>query len=256
MSFKSYFDFQLGNKKLSDFGGVLYNGDGYVKSSLLPNLNKQTEQLDMIDGAVYYGGNYEPRIITLHILIENENFDEAGFVNWIKSKEPQWFNYIGDDKKIKVVYENTLDIDIYNKKHGFIELTLVAHNPYWYLINDVVFTKTSPVVNTSYSFTNSGNTESFPLVKINCTTSQNVTFSLNSKRFKLTNIVGDIYIDFYTETVYKFVSGVKTNYLSSFECLDGKYKYEFGSLPVGNNTIKIISGTVNSITVNCNSRFI
>lgn len=257
MAFNSYFDFKLGDKKLSDFGGKLHNGSNdYMKINLLPSMTKEFEEIPLVDGNIYYGGRYDPRNIELEIIIEDSDFNQEGFINWLKSKTAQWFNFIGDDKKILVVYDDIVDMQVYNYHQSMITLRLIAYDPYWYLINDVVFTKVSPTLNTTYTITNKGNTESYPLIKISCSSTQTITFELNGKQYKLTNIINDTYIDCYTCTVYTMNGSVRTNRISLYQCLNGKYKYEFGNLNFGSNSIKITGGTVNSITVNCNSRFI
>lgn len=259
MGFTSYYDFKLGDKKLSDFGGSLYNGeDDAAKKMLLPTMNNSTEELPLIDGTLLYASTYQPRPISLNILIDNNNFDEAAFINWIKSKTPQWFNYVGDNRKIKVVYEDEIIMTMYNNRQSIMTVKFVAHDPYWYLIDDVVFTKESPIITIPYTFSNGGNDISFPLIKLKCSTNQSIiTFELNGKQFKLTSLINEVYIDFYTETVYTLINdGTKINKLSTFECLNGKYKYEFGNLNVGNNSIKITQGTLTSIVVYCRSRFI
>lgn len=257
MAYKSYFDFKLGNKKLSDFGGKLHNGSNdYVKINLLPSMTKEVEEIPLVDGNIYYGGRYDPREINLDIIIENSNLDEEGFTNWIKSKTAQWFNFIGDDKKILVVYDDIVDMQIYNYHQSMVTLKFIAHDPYWYLIDDVVFTKISPAINTTYTIANRGNVESYPLIKINCTTTQTITFELNGKQYKLNGVINDTYIDCYTCTVYTINGNSKTNRIALYQCLNGKYKYEFGSLNFGDNSIKIIGGTVNSLIINCKSRFI
>lgn len=256
MAFNNYFDFQLGNKRLSDFGGILHNGDkGSATFNLISNMNKQTDEFPGIDGMAYYSSSYQPKPIPLNILIENENFNQDEFIDWIKSKEEQWFNYIGDNKKIKVVYDSDVELNVYNAKQALTEITFIAYYPFWSLINDVVWEQTNPSLNTSYSFTNLGNDESFPLIELNCTTNQTIIFQINQKSFKLKDIIGTIFIDCYTETVYKIIGNSKVNYLGSFECTNGEYKYEFQSLVVGNNTFKLTSGSVNKVKINCNSRF-
>ena len=257
MAFNNYYDFKLGDKKLSDFGGVLHNGgNDYVKLSLLPSMAKDVEETPLVDGNIYYGGRYEPRTIELNILIENPNFNQEEFINWLKPKKAQWFNFIGDNKKILVVYDDVVDMEIYNYSQSTITLKLIAHDPYWYLINDVVFQQASPTLNTTYTINNKGNTESYPLIKISCSSTQTISFELNGKKYKLTNVINDTYIDCYTCTVYTINNSVKTNRISLYECLNGKYKYEFGYLNFGKNSIKITGGTVNSLTVECKSRFI
>lgn len=258
MAFIGYTDFKLGDKKLSDFGGILWNGGNEAYTiNLLPTMTKKTEQLPNTDGNIYYGATYDPRLITLYIVIDNPSFNETDFTNWIKEKVVRDFYFIGDTKKIKVVCDDMVNLQAYNKNQGTIELKLIAYDPYWYLITDSIFSKTSPVINTTYSFTNSGNDNSFPLIKLQCSgTQNNIIFELNGKQFKIKTMTTDVYIDFYTETVYNFNGSEKMNRLSNFECLNGKYKYEFGELPIGNNTIKITSGTLTNITVNCRSRFI
>ena len=66
-----YEDFRLGNKKLSDFGGIIYNEDGWKISNGLSS-NKITSKLTNRDGELFLGLTYNPRVITIPIFIQED----------------------------------------------------------------------------------------------------------------------------------------------------------------------------------------
>lgn len=261
MTFKAFTDFQLGSKKLSDFGAVLWNGsnDAYFVD-LLPSMQKYTSQIQFVDGNAYYGGVYEPRTITLSIFVgynSKVDFNKDEFVNWIKSKEPQWFNFVGDEKKIKVVYDDSLNMNVYNKMHGLTTLKLIAFDPYWYLIDDSKLHIDTVQLNQLYTFTNKGNDESFPLITLRTSSvQQNVIFELNGSQFKIDNISENISIDFESETVYTTITNEKHNKLGEFQRVNGKFRYDFGQLPLGTNNFRVTQGDIASVDILCRSRFI
>lgn len=250
-------DFQLGDRKLSSFGGVLYNENGFAQLSLAPSVTFSTDDLPGVDGLITYSSKYDPRIIDLNIYIENRNFNKDEFINWISAKEERYFNYVGDNKKIKVMRQNQLDMSIYNESQGTMTVSFIAHNPYFELITPNNFVQNTPSVNQVYTFNNVGNTKSKPVLFLQYNgTIKNLRFSINDIEYNIANITSDIYINSEYETVYNFVSGIKVNRIGEFKCTkEGYFKFTFPELNVGSNTFKLLSGGLNKITINCNSKF-
>ena len=90
-----YYDFRFGNKKLSDFGGVIINEDGWKISNGLTS-TKTTEKLPMRDGELFMYETLNPRIISIPVLIE-QDIDLNGFYAWLLDGE-QELELIGDKK--------------------------------------------------------------------------------------------------------------------------------------------------------------
>lgn len=251
-------DFKLGNRTLSSFEGILYNNGSQAQVGLLPSITTSTDDIPGIDGLIQYSSKYDPRVIDLSIYIEDEDFNKEEFINWISAKTPQYFNYVGDNKKIKVIRQNQLDMSVYNEVQGTMEISFIAHKPHWELMTPNKFIQNTPVINNSYNFNNKGNTDSKPIIFLQTSgTRPNVKFSINGIEYNITTMTTDLYIDCDTETVYNFVSGKKVNRINEFKCVsDGYFRFTFPKLNIGNNTFKLLSSSLTKVTIDCNSRFI
>lgn len=251
-----YTDFQLGDKQLfRDFKGKLYCDD-VAKRNLTPSKTINTEAIPSQDGEVPYSVTYNPRPIPLKIYINDINFNPELFTNWINKKEARWFNYIGDDKKIKVMVEDEINLDAYNPRQGLLDMNLIAHNPYYSYIEDSVFIQANPNLNTVYKFNNKGNDKSFPIITLKCEgQKQNIIFEINGFRMKISNLNTDIIIDCENESVYNYVGQTKVYRMNEYEYTNG-FKYTFPKLNIGENTFKLIGGIITEVKIQGNSRFI
>ena len=68
-------DFRFGDKKLSDFGGIIYNEDGWQIDNGLTS-SRITTKLGSRDGELYIGSTYNPRTITIPIFLQEQLFEE------------------------------------------------------------------------------------------------------------------------------------------------------------------------------------
>lgn len=130
---KIYTDFRFGEKKLSDFGGVIYNKDGAKKTvGSMP----RHKILDTGNGYIYYGTSKEPLEFDVDCFFEKV-VSEDEINEWICESGEQEFQYIDDEKKIKAVYNGQLDFSIWGDSEGEIERSVVtipfiAYDPKWY----------------------------------------------------------------------------------------------------------------------------
>lgn len=258
MAIQSYYDFKLGDRLLSDFGGVLSIEENY-KTDIKPALNVATEKIVGYDGEIPYSATYDPRVINLHMKFKNNDLNADELTSWLKSRKPQWFNYVGSDRKIEVICKDELELSTYSPTYHSMDLTLYAYNPYWVEIEPYVWLQNAPVVNQQYVFMNSGNEESYPLIKLNSNqTVTEVKFEINGVPYKITELLGEVIIDCKYGTVYKQLpEGKRVNKLNTFSCTDtNKNKYYMPILKVGSNTFKLLSSSLDNIKIQCNSRWI
>lgn len=252
-------DFKLGNRTLSSFGGAIYNNGNVGQANLLPSISIQTEENTGVDGAIPYSSKIEPRTIELSVVFQVDNFDREGFNNWLNFKEPQWFNFIGDNRKIKVMRQDTVDMEVYNEKQSTCELSFIAYDPYWRLIEETPFSLYTPVQGRVYSFYTFGNVESYPLIGINGSATSQFSFTLNYKTYTIENFSGNLYIDCETETVYtKLSNGNKINKIADFNrTAPIESRFNFPTLNAGENLFRIntILG-VTGISIDKNSRIL
>lgn len=254
----NYVDFELDGIKLSSFGGYLYNADGTPSEDIAPSVSVSTEVTENIDGETPYSSRYNPLEINLDIYIENENFDKTAFMNWMNKKGIRRFNYVGSDRWINVVRTEKVEINTYNSVQRTINgLKFMAYNPYWKLIVPNKLIYENPEVSVLYKFTNKGNTESLPIISLECKGEiLDVQFEINGIRYKMDSIIERVFINAEDETVYNPTAQSKVNRIDKYSCISvGKFKYTFPKLNVGENTFKLIKGNVTKATIDCNSIF-
>ena len=116
-----YYDFKFGQKRLSDFGGTIYNKDGFkrtigsdVEHITLPIPNK---------GEIYYGTKITPITFDVDCYFK-QSLKGREIANWICNQGEQRFQYIGDDKYCNAVYNGKLEFDIYG---GDIKEQSITH---------------------------------------------------------------------------------------------------------------------------------
>lgn len=251
-----YSDFRLGTKKLSDFGGIIYNaGENVI--NLLPNMTHITESMNSIDGEIYYGAKYEPRTIEVPCYFEGDvDLDELK--SWLCSKEEQDFNYIGDDKKISVVYASQLDMTAYynNPFQGTMTITFIAYNPFWKPINDDLFSLFFMNTNSSVILTGGGNVKNKPLIEVRPKYNNQAKIRLKFGDYiiVLQNLVKPIFIDCENEEVYELQAGTRVTAMNKFYTTDF---YDFPYLEPNKQTeIKLLEGAVDRVLVTRNARWI
>lgn len=249
-------DFKLGNKKLSDFNGIIYNaGENVI--NILPNMTHITESTNSLDGEIYYGAKYEPRTIEIPCYFEGD-VDLDDLKAWLNPKEEQEFYYIGDTKKISVVYASQIDMDAYynNPFQGKMTITLIAYDPFWKSITPDVFTLNFMSTGQSAFITGAGNVDNKPLIEVKpkFNSQAKVRIKFDDMIIILKNLTKPIYIDCENEEVYELQAGTRVTAMDKFTSTDF---YDFPHFkPKKVSEIKLLEGSVESIVVNRNARWI
>ena len=261
MSYKIYKDFILGdsNIKLSDFGGMLYNADN-TKINLLPSHNVTSNKFGNRDGEIITSTNLDIRTIELNMYFKNSNLDIKSLTQWLyNDKKEQWFQYVGDNKRIKVIYKDEITMNVIGDK-AMISMSLYAYDPYWYSMDNTKFVQERPMTNQLYTFNNPSLITSYPLIKLEVgdgATVRDVIIEINGERIKLANINTDIYLDSKYRTCYTYVVGEPQNKIDVYEYAElGKHRYYFPVLKPQNNTFKLVQGAVTKVTIETNSRIL
>lgn len=245
-----FYDFKFGDKYLSDFGGVVYNTDGWKTVNDI-KLNHYSEELPKRDGEYLMYSKLSSRIITIPIAIKG-NIDIDEFFAWLISKEAKWLEING--RRIKAILDNTISLENYfidATYGGVCELSFICFDPYFRDIYDECITITS---NSTSIFIN-GNVDSYPLIKIVPIENQSkIRFEINSTIYTLNNVNRTIYIDCETEEIYEIEANQK---ISVFEKYTSTDYYDFPFLkPFLNNTFNIVEGEVSEIKITLNNRYI
>ena len=249
-------DFKLGDKKLSDFNGVLYNNEDGNVINLAPSITHITEQLANQDGEFYVGSRIESRSIDVSVYFEGD-VDIQGLTAWLCKKEPQSLMFVGDNKKIDVIYNSSLSLtSFYGRVYqGLLDISFIAYDPYFRISEEQTKVISSPVNNTKYEVPNNGNVEAYPVIKIKPNGTQSlIKFKLNDLLITLHNVNKELYIDCEFEEVYELNMGTKILTREKFFSTD---YYEFPILePFITNQITVLEGQVSEITVVPNSRIL
>lgn len=235
-------EFYYNGRWSSEFGVYIGGKEGYSITSLKPQKTIKTEEVLGKNGVYISDMKYLPRALPPIPLILTRT-DDASLFNistWLESLEPSDFYFKGDNKKLKVVYDNALDSQDY-MQGSLSEIKFIAHDPYYYAIEDRQFKFTSGF--NSMIFINDGNTTSLPLINIKG--SGEILVSVNgTQSFTVKNVVDEINIDSLYKTCYKGATNL-------FDNKSG----DWIELLAGQNTISV-SGTVTEVSIQCRSRWI
>ena len=250
-------DFRFGDKKLSDFGGIIYNEDGWFISNGLTSA-KTTTKLSNRDGELFLSSTYNPRTITIPIFLQR-NIDLDEFFAWLLNGE-QELEFVNSGRKINVILDNQIDIRNYydGVYKGLSTLSFIAYDPYWKNIVDTYTIKQPPRVNQTVSFRIEGNTICYPKINLQPTTVGKVKFEINGMivTLDITNslVNKNITIDCEREDVYG-VTGTSEENL--FQIYSSNDYYEFPTLnPFVDNTFTLQSGNASVVKIYHNDRWI
>lgn len=249
-----YSDFKFGNKYLSDFNGIIINDNGWKINNNV-TMNKITDKINMKDGEVFLGNTFSPRTITIPIHIYSD-IDLDEFYAWLLSGE-QYFEFKNSNRRIKAIFDNQIDIEAYLVNadfKGILSLDFIAYDPFWKAVNESIITA-STTLNAITTIKPSGNIECYPIIKIvpNGTQSK-IIFKVNDDIISLSNVEREITINCETEEITEIQFGEPVDVFGKFYSTD---YYEFPSLkPFVDNKIQITSGSVSSIKVTVNDRWI
>lgn len=267
-NYQHFLDFKLTDpvtgisKCLSDFGGIIINKDkNAYNKNLLPDPNHITDSDDMRDGEIYLKTTYGTRAIEITCFFSEEmgggNLFELN--KWLGKKRQQIFEWVGDDecKQIDVIYNKGFDVDIfYNEKfYGQIDLTFIAHNPYYRIKNEYPIKYTNLVLNKEYFVRPKGNTDSYPLIQITPNGTQNkIKFNWNDVAVELTNVDKPIYIDCEAGMCYEIKDGKKVMAFTKFK--SDEY-YTFPDIPTdGVSKFTVLEGKIKEMLIQPNTRII
>ncbi len=247
-----YYDFRFGSKKLSDFGGVIINEDGWKISNGLTS-TKTTEKLPMRDGELFMYETLNPRIITIPILIE-QDIDLNGFYSWLLDGE-QELELIGDNKKINAILDNQIDFKCYynNGFNGITSLSFIAYDPYYKALNEDYKTLNT-TVNQVQNVIILGNTNSSPIIRFTPNGNQSsVKIKVNDDTIILMDVKGEVIINCEKEEVTEYVNGEPRNAFAKFKSTD---YYDFPMLkPYYTNKITLLQGSVTNFKILPNTRW-
>ena len=259
------------NNHYSDEFGVIAAGTNPLQLSGRPSKTTKVETVLGKDGDVIVSSQFNPRTFPTDITITDmSRFREI--IGWL-SCPAQDFWWKNDDVKISaMVDDNVLDTQVLGfmeyqgqqNKATILPLKFICHDPYYYCILDKHYTFTqsaTPLITTTdgyniniagnlstgIRFNNDGNKEAFSLIKING--SGNIVANINGNSISMNNINSFIYIDLYSQSVYKDLLNLETNQFND-------YQGAWFSLNAGINTVQVVSGMCTSVEVFCRSRYI
>lgn len=245
-----YEDFYFNKKRLSDFGGVIISDDEATITPVLPQKDILSERIIGTDIEVVYGSRLNPRTFDITVFF-NDFINIREFAAWLHTTGPEDFYYIGDSVKLHAMINDSLDMELYYGGYnedrdlfkGIAVLKFIAHDPYYYYIEDKTFTYNTFAA--QHIFDCGATIKSFPRIKFEVTGTQNVVYKLNGIQTELNGVNQYCYIDGLYRTVEDFVGNKR-------HILKGAYPV----LKPRENIFELINGSVNSVTIECRSRLI
>jgi hypothetical protein len=245
----------------TDFGGIIINTNEEVyEKECMPQLNFTTDKNDMRDGEIFLNATYGIREIPMTVLFSEElgGGDLFELKKWLGKKYQQIFNWDEDleEKEILAIESGGWKSQVYYTKHFFgkIDLKFICHYPYYSRIKDRDITFTNLVIGENYKVKSKGNSDSYPLIKIISTT-PSIVFQWNDLTITLNYLTTNpIYLDCEKNICYEIINGVKVLVTSKFSSTD---YMDFPEIFADDdNYVKLLSGTVSSMTVSPNTRII
>lgn len=247
-------------KRLSDFGGTVYNpnSDG-INKNLLPEPNHIVDKNENQDGERYVKTTYGTRIIEIPVVFAEKDGGGNLFElnQWLGKKRQQVFEWENDDenKEIDVIYQKGFDMDIMfgGQFYGLITLTFIAHNPYWRLKNEVPSIYKDLKPNDEIKIKNKGNTDCFPLLEIT-PIDKSVKIQWNDLIISLSDLDKPFYIDCEKERCYEIIENKQTLNLVKYKS-DDYLTFPYLKCDI-TNKIKILEGNISQIKMFHNTRII
>lgn len=264
--YQYYNDFTLTNTKngnvkaLSDFGGQIYNpNNDKLSKNLLPELNHIVDKNYNLDGERYIKSTYGTRIIEVPCFFQEiKGAGDLDDLNkWLGSKHQQVFSWIDDYKEIDVIYQKSLDMDIFYGKefNSVVTLNFIAHDPYWRLKNERPIKYKNLVLNTALTIPCKGNSNSYPLIKVIPNGTQpKIRFKWNNLEIKLSNIDKEFYIDCTKKRCYEYVNGIITPTLVKFKS-DAYFQFPFIDYEI-KNSFTLLEGNISELSIQLNTKII
>ena len=261
--YQYYNDFRLGDKTLSYFNGIIINPTETTKKrNLLPEIDHITDKDTINNGERYIRSRYQPRIIEISTMFSGKDVDIEELTAWLGKNEPQKFSWEDElflDKEIQVIYNKGFDAEVYYGKdfYGEVELSFIAHDPFWRIKNEKEKIITNPTIGTEYYVQSKGNVKSEPIIRITPNgTQSSIVFSWNDLTITLQNIDSEIYIDSsgLTGQVYNYSNGIKIPQMLKFFS-NSKYEFPIVS-PFIKNKLILKSGSVSQIGIQINSKIL
>lgn len=264
--FQYYDDFKLTDKetgvekKLSDFGGIVYNPDSdALTRNLLPDPEHITDRNDNQDGERYIKTKYGTRIIEVPVYFNSEmgGGDLTELNKWLGKKKQRVFQWVDDEEKkeIDVIYKEGIDIDIlYGEKfNGLTTLSFIAHNPYWRIKDEKPIIYNDLTEGNEFKFRDKGNSDCFPLLEVVPRTSD-IELVWNEITIKLTGLDKPFYIDCEKERCYEIIDGVNKLNLSKYSS-DEYYSFPYIKTDLA-NTVRVKKGNISKLKITRNSKII
>ncbi|HFD2052059.1 TPA: hypothetical protein ACF2DE_002790 [Clostridium perfringens] len=245
-----YMDFSFNGKRLSSFNGVIHTTNNPFAMPLLPNQELKSETIPSV-GEVFTGKVLGARRWSLDIFFK-DILDQRDIADWLLTESESEFYFVGDSVKINCLCESTDDLEFFaegNEFMGSFKVNFVAFDPYYRPINNetLEFTTFSQEI----VFNNDGNRESFGEFDFTLNGLQNVKFRLNGNLFEVSEARDRLLIN----TEFHTCKDSEGNRRRS---IVGNVAEFFYKLPLksGRNTFSLVNGSINRLTIKCNSRYI
>lgn len=245
-------DFYFNGRYLSSFGGYVGSSSGLSELTALPAREYVTDRAVGQDGVSVFDSYLEPRSFVIPVVFHDLSAVTVREIStWLNTKTPTQFYWKNDDLKINVMVDgdSMSTFRLIAEKTGFVEIKFIAHDPYFYELDEIVFSGTFTFIPYIGSFAsidinNYGSEVSYPIIDLNA--SGNIVIEIKDylgnvvQRMAVNNAISDLYIDNKNRII------THNNGQSAYTLLLGN---NFINIPVGEYTIEIVAmnGTTYSV---------
>lgn len=244
-----------------DFGGIVINtNESYYERECMPQQNFITDKNDTRDGEIFIRSTYGVRTIEATCFFQESlgGGDLFELKRCLGKKYQQIFQWDGADEAILAVEQGGWQSKVYYQKKFYGELTFkfVAHDPYYFILNETDVPFTNLVTGYSNVIRCAGNCDSYPLIKIIPSTTT-LSFKWNKLDITLKNLtIGQTYyLDCELCQCYYMSNGIKIP--APFGTFNSDKYIQYPEIFCeGTNSFTITGGSASSLKVQLNSRII
>lgn len=245
-------DFEFKGEKLSEHDGYVGSASGGLKTySLLPQRSYTTDKPINSDITTVYASSLQPRQFEVPVVFDELTDGKLREIaQWLDSPTPQKFKWVGDNTYINCCLDSS-DFNVSSSSgiDGQIPLKFIAHDPFYYNVEQTTQTIATPTSGTIYNYINNGYGELPPKLTIGCTGTIKIEI-LDKDNNVLT-----------TTNIDSIIGGVTINSYS-LECtlLSGANHFahidSFPYLPSGTFGIRITGSHLGSMSLEYRERYL
>ena len=245
-------DFYFNGRYLSSFGGYVGSSGGFQELTSLPSREFITDRAVGLDGVSIFDSYLTPRTFVVSVVFHDITaVTIRDIATWLNVKTPTEFYWKNDDIKINVMIDgdSASSFRLLAEKTGFAEIKFIAHDPYFYELDETIYSGSFTSIPDVGSFAsieilNYGTEISYPIITLSA--SGDIVVEIKDvlgtvvQRLTVNNAITNLYVDNKNRIVTH--NGGQSAYTL---LLDGR----FINIPAGEYTMEITAVTGTTYTI-------